>query len=59
VCVCVWKEEENELGCRYTHRHTIFSTPLSQKLPGAVTFYMCQGHNSLAVLQITSRVAEK
>lgn len=38
--------------------HTTFSTPLNQKLPGAVTFCTCQGHISLAVVQITSKPAQ-
>lgn len=53
------KKGENELSCCYTRRHTIFSTPLNQKLPGAVTFCTCQGHISLAVLQIIPKTAEK
>lgn len=38
--------------------HTTFSTPLNQKLPGAVTFYTCQGRISLALGQITSKPEE-
>lgn len=50
---------EDELSCHCTRRRTIFSAPLSRKLPGAVTFCTCQGHISLAVLQITPKPAEQ
>lgn len=39
--------------------HTTFLTPLNQNLPGAVTFCTCQGRITLALVQITSKPAQR